>query len=80
MKEQREKDMKERVEEVDLYSRISKELQGKNEDLTNQVSDKESQLVDTNERASSLMVANMKKVSNWNTIIYRELLCFTDKR
>ena len=80
MKEQREKDMKERVEEVDLYSRISKELQGKNEDLTNQVSDKESQLVDTNERASSLMVANMKKVSNSNTIIYRELLCFTDKR
>ena len=80
MKEQREKDMKERVEEVDLYSRISKELQGKNEDLTNQVSDKESQLVDTNERASSLMVANMKKVSNCNTTLYRELLCFTDKR
>ena len=66
LKEQREKDIKERIEEVDLYARISKELQGKNEELTSQVSDKESQLFDTSERASSLMVSNMKKVRSFH--------------
>ena len=50
------------MEEVDLYSRISKELQTKNDELTNQMSDKETELADTNEKASSLMVSNMKKV------------------
>ena len=62
MKELRDKEIIDKSEELDLYSRISKELQTKNDELTSQMSDKESELADTNEKASSLMVSNMKKV------------------
>uniref|UniRef100_A0A672LGI1 ELKS/RAB6-interacting/CAST family member 2 n=1 Tax=Sinocyclocheilus grahami TaxID=75366 RepID=A0A672LGI1_SINGR len=68
LKEQREREDRERLEEVDSYKRENKDLKEKVNSLQVELTDKESSLIDLKEHASSLASSGLKKDSKLKSL------------
>lgn len=68
LKEQRERDDRERVEEVESYKKENKDLKEKINNLQAELAEKESSLIDLKEHASSLASTGLKKDSRLKTL------------
>uniref|UniRef100_UPI00358F4406 ELKS/Rab6-interacting/CAST family member 1-like isoform X2 n=1 Tax=Myxine glutinosa TaxID=7769 RepID=UPI00358F4406 len=68
LKEQRDRDDRDRQEEGDTYKKENKELKEKIKVLQNELTDKESSLLDIKEHASSLASSGLKKDSKLKTM------------
>uniref|UniRef100_A0A3Q3EML4 ELKS/RAB6-interacting/CAST family member 2 n=1 Tax=Kryptolebias marmoratus TaxID=37003 RepID=A0A3Q3EML4_KRYMA len=68
LKEQREREDRERLEEVDLYKKENKELKEKVNSLQIELTEKESSLIDLKEHASSLASSGLKKDSKLKSL------------
>ncbi|XP_062924140.1 ERC protein 2 isoform X2 [Mobula hypostoma] len=68
LKEQRERDDRERLEEVESYKKENKDLKEKINNLQAELAEKESSLIDLKEHASSLASTGLKKDSKLKTL------------
>uniref|UniRef100_A0A671LWV0 ERC protein 2-like n=1 Tax=Sinocyclocheilus anshuiensis TaxID=1608454 RepID=A0A671LWV0_9TELE len=68
LKEQREREDRERLEEVDSYKRENKDLKEKVNSLQVELTEKESSLIDLKEHASSLASLGLKKDSKLKSL------------
>ncbi|XP_051531645.1 ERC protein 2 isoform X2 [Myxocyprinus asiaticus] len=68
LKEQREKEDRERLEEVDSYKKENKDLKEKVNNLQLELTEKESSLIDLKEHASSLASSGLKKDSKLKSL------------
>ncbi|XP_028850413.1 ERC protein 2 isoform X7 [Denticeps clupeoides] len=68
LKEQREREGREKLEEVDMYKRENKELKDRLASLQNQLSDKESSLIELKEQASTLASVSLKMDSKLKSL------------
>ncbi|XP_051967772.1 ERC protein 2-like isoform X2 [Xyrauchen texanus] len=68
LKEQREREDRERVEEVDSYKKENKDLKEKVNNLQLELTEKESSLIDLKEHASSLASSGLKKDSKLKSL------------
>ncbi|XP_069795758.1 ERC protein 2 isoform X2 [Narcine bancroftii] len=68
LKEQRERDDRERLEEVESYKKENKDLKEKINNLQAELGEKESSLIDLKEHASSLASTGLKKDSKLKTL------------
>uniref|UniRef100_A0A3B3TUE3 ELKS/RAB6-interacting/CAST family member 2 n=1 Tax=Poecilia latipinna TaxID=48699 RepID=A0A3B3TUE3_9TELE len=68
LKDQREREDRERLEEVDSYKKENKELKEKVNNLQIELTEKESSLIDLKEHASSLASSGLKKDSKLKSL------------
>ncbi|XP_041954538.1 LOW QUALITY PROTEIN: ERC protein 2 [Alosa sapidissima] len=68
LREQRERDDREKLDELDTYKRENKELKDKLASLQSQLTNKESSLIDLKEQASSLASEALKKDSRLKSL------------
>ncbi|XP_013931975.1 PREDICTED: ERC protein 2 [Thamnophis sirtalis] len=68
LKEQRERDDRERIEEVESFKKENKDLKEKVNALQAELTEKESSLIDLKEHASSLASAGLKRDSKLKTL------------
>ncbi|XP_051873794.1 ERC protein 2 isoform X7 [Pristis pectinata] len=68
LKEQRERDDRERLEEVESYKKENKDLKEKINNLQAELAEKESSLIDLKEHASSLASTGLKKDSKLKSL------------
>ncbi|XP_051483831.1 ERC protein 2 isoform X1 [Apus apus] len=68
LKEQRERDDRERVEEIESYKKENKDLKEKVNALQAELTEKESSLIDLKEHASSLASAGLKRDSKLKSL------------
>ncbi|XP_053723563.1 ERC protein 2 isoform X3 [Synchiropus splendidus] len=68
LKDQREREDRERLEEVDLYKKENKDLKEKVNSLQIELTEKESSLIDLKEHASSLASSGLKKDSKLKSL------------
>ncbi|XP_067854850.1 ERC protein 2 isoform X2 [Heptranchias perlo] len=68
LKEQRERDDRERLEEIDSYKKENKDLKEKINNLQSELAEKESSLIDLKEHASSLASTGLKKDSKLKSL------------
>uniref|UniRef100_A0A3Q3FW63 ELKS/RAB6-interacting/CAST family member 2 n=1 Tax=Labrus bergylta TaxID=56723 RepID=A0A3Q3FW63_9LABR len=68
LKDQREREDRERLEEVDSYKKENKDLKEKVNSLQIELTDKESSLIDLKEHASSLASSGLKKDSKLKSL------------
>ncbi|XP_059679458.1 ERC protein 2 [Gavia stellata] len=68
LKEQRERDDRERLEEIESYKKENKELKEKVNALQAELTEKESSLIDLKEHASSLASAGLKRDSKLKSL------------
>ncbi|XP_026791243.3 ERC protein 2 isoform X1 [Pangasianodon hypophthalmus] len=68
LKEQREREDRERMEELDSYKKENKELKEKVSNLQVELTEKESSLIDLKEHASSLASSGLKKDSKLKSL------------
>ncbi|XP_062400898.1 ERC protein 2 [Sardina pilchardus] len=68
LKDQREREDRERLEEVELYKKENKDLKERVGTLQLELTDKESNLIDLKEHASSLASSGLKKDSKLKTL------------
>ncbi|XP_038668724.1 ERC protein 2 isoform X4 [Scyliorhinus canicula] len=68
LKEQRERDDRERLEEVESYKKENKDLKEKINNLQSELAEKESSLIDLKEHASSLASTGLKKDSKLKSL------------
>ncbi|XP_007888717.1 ERC protein 2 isoform X2 [Callorhinchus milii] len=68
LKEQRERDDRERVEEIESYKKENKDMKEKINTLQSELAEKESSLIDLKEHASSLASSGLKKDSKLKSL------------